>query len=288
MKRSLVSVATLSLGALALVGCPEDPKPDPSKTSGATKPPATTAPPATTGSAGPTKPAGGGGEDKFGKGVIKGVVTFAGAAPEMKVPKKRKDAEFCKDTEVKYNAVLVKDGKLKDVYVGVASGQLKGSYEATKPATVDQKACMYEPRMQGQVAEGELLVKNSDPASHNVNTWLGASSLFNQAQTKGAADIKKTLSEPGVYRLQCDMHSWMRAFVVVSDNPFHAVSGDDGAFNIEKVPDGKHKVMAWHSQYGKKEQEVEVKGGATVEVKFEFSDKDAEPAENKGELNDLF
>ena len=77
------------------------------------------------------------------------------------------------------------------------------------------------------------------------------------------------------------------AFAIVSDNPFYAVSGEDGSFKIEKVPDGKYKVMAWHSQYGKKEQEIEVKGGE-VKVEFKYDGTEAEPDDNKGELNGLW
>ena len=205
----------------------------------------------------------------------------------MKVPKKRAEAEFCKDEEIKYNAVIVNDGMLKDVLVAIDNGQLEGDYEADKPATLDQKGCMYEPRILGLMPEQEIMIKNSDPTLHNVNAAQGATTLFNTAQPKGAPDLKKSFEEPGVYKFKCDVHSWMRAFAVTVDNPFHGVTGDDGTVSIAKVPDGKYKVMAWHSQYGKKTQEAEVKGGE-VEVAFEFDGTEEAPAENKGELDDLF
>ena len=146
---------------------------------------------------------------------------------------------------------------------------------------------MYEPRILGLMPEQEIMIKNSDPTLHNVNAAQGATTLFNTAQPKGAPDLKKSFEEPGVYKFKCDVHSWMRAFAVTVDNPFHGVTGDDGTVSIAKVPDGKYKVMAWHSQYGKKTQEAEVKGGE-VEVAFEFDGTEEAPAENKGELDDLF
>jgi plastocyanin len=286
--RSIVSIAALSLVTTAfLTGCPSDGGKGDSGKSGAgktpTAKPAGSTKPASTG----TGAAAGGGAAKFGKGVIKGTVTFTGEAPEMKVPKKRGEAEFCKDTEVKYNAVVVADGKLKDVFVAIADEQLKGEYEAEGSANVNQTACMYEPRVQGVLTEQDLLIKNSDPTLHNVNAGSGANTLFNTAQPKGAPDLKKSFEETGIFRLKCDVHSWMRAFVIATDNPFNAVSGDDGAFSIAKVPDGKYKLVAWHSQFGKKEKEAEVKGGE-ITVDFEFDGTEDEPAENKGELKDLF
>jgi plastocyanin len=290
--RSLVSMAALAVAAAAFVtGCPGDEPQGGGPKSGPTGGPkgpagkgtgtAATAPSAT---AGPTKPTGGG-EAKFGTGVVKGVVKFSGTAPEMKTPKKRKEADFCKDTDVKYNAVLVKDGKLKDVFVAIQG--LAGDYKAEKPAVVDQKNCMYEPRIQGVLVGQDVNIKNSDATAHNINASLGAQTLFNQGQGKGAADVTKSIEEPGVVRLKCDMHSWMRAFAVAVENPFYAVSGEDGSYKIEKVPDGKYKLYAWHSQYGRQEKDVEVKAGE-VTVDFEYKGTEAEPAENQGELNDLF
>lgn len=286
--RSMVSVVTVALASAALLtGCPSE---GGGKAGGAAtgkKPTATTTGAAKPTASGATKTTGGGSDAAFGKGVIKATVKFTGEAPEMKVPKKRGEAEFCKDEELKFNAVVVNDGKFQDVYVGIADGQLKGEYEADKPASLDQKGCMYAPRIMALMPEQEIMIKNSDPTLHNVNASTGSSTLFNTAQPKGAPDLKKSFEETGVYKFKCDVHSWMRAFAVTSDNPFHGVSGADGTVNIEKVPDGKYKVMAWHSQYGAKEKEVEVKGGE-VTVDFEFDGTEEEPAENKGELNDLF
>jgi plastocyanin len=286
--RSIVSIATVALAAAALAGCPSDDQGGGKPTGSPGPKPAGSTKPASTGtaSAAPTGDSAGG-DAAYGKGVIKGVVSFSGEAPAMKVPKKRATADFCKDKQVNHNAVMVKDGKLKDVFVGIDNGQLKGQYEADKPATVDQKDCMYEPRMAGLLVGQEVQVKNSDATMHNVNAGRGTDTLFNQGQPKDSPAITKTFDEPGLVRFQCDVHSWMRSFAMVMDNPFFAISGEDGSFKIEKVPDGKYKVVAWHSQFGKKEQEIEVKGGE-VEVKFEFDGTEEEPAENKGELNDLF
>src|SRR5262245_34717948 len=94
---SLAAFATLALAAG--VGCPEEDKGPPTgpssrpstrattaSTAAATGTGAATGKPATTGEA--AAPSG-------ATGTVKGVVNFAGKAPEMKVPAKRKDAEFC-------------------------------------------------------------------------------------------------------------------------------------------------------------------------------------------------
>lgn len=288
MHRQLASLAAIALTTLVLgVGCGED-KPAsgsaPAKTATA-KPTtaATTSSPATTSAA--AAPA------KEGNATIKGVVAFSGKAPEMKVPAKRKDADVCKSKEVKYNAVLVKDGKLKDVLVRIAPGGVAGNWKAPdKHAEIDQVDCMYAPRMQGVVAGQTIDIKNGDQTLHNVHTYKGSESLFNQAQPKGAAAISKEVpDEASVMKFTCDVHPWMRGFVVVTDHPFFAVSGEDGSFKIEKVPAGKYTVEAWHSQYGLlKKENVEVKDSGEVTVDFDYKGTEAEPAENKGELTGLW
>lgn len=287
--RSLLSVTTVSLASLVLLtGCPDDK--GAAGTAGSANKPTAGTPPASTGTtAGSTKPtANPGGGEAYGKGVISGTVKFTGEEPlPMEVPKKRKDAEFCKDSEVKHNALMVKDGNVQDVWVGIWNEQLKGDYEASEAVKIDQKNCVYEPRLSGLMPGQEFEISNSDPTMHNVKATLGTKPIFNSGQPKGAPVIKKSFEDAGVYRFQCDVHPWMRAFAVVTDNPFHAVTGEDGTFKIEKVPAGKYKIVAWHSFMGKKEADLEVKDGDNT-IEFKFDGSESEPEENKGELDDLF
>src|SRR5690242_13318784 len=107
-RRDLASLAALASLALTIgVGCPEEPKPTPVTKPAAASTAAHTADVKT----GDVKAApAGGSEGKMGTATIKGVVNFTGKAPEMKVPKKRKDAEVCKAKDVKYNAVVADKG----------------------------------------------------------------------------------------------------------------------------------------------------------------------------------
>ncbi len=289
MHRQLASLAAVALTSLVLgIGCGGDEK------SGSGSAPAkpTTAKPAVTATAtAPATSTAAAAPAKEGNSTIKGAVSFSGKAPEMKVPAKRKDADFCKTKEVKYNAVIVNGGKLQDVLVRITPGGVPGNWKAPeKHAEIDQADCMYAPRIQGVVAGQSLDIKNGDQTLHNVHTYKGTESLFNQAQPKGAAAItKETPDEASVMKFTCDVHPWMRGFVVVTDHPFFAVSGADGSFKIEKVPAGKYTVEAWHTQFGLlKKEAVEVKEGGEVAVDFEYKGTEAEPAENKGELTGLW
>ena len=283
-RRELVSLAALALTALTIgVGCPEEPKPTPAAPSG--KPTVAAAPSAKPSAAPSAAPA----AAAMGTATIKAVVNFTGKAPEMKVPVKRKDAEFCKGKEVKYNAVIVNGGKLQDVLVRIENGGVKGKFDVPKtPAIVDQIDCMYSPRLQGIIAGQELSIKNSDGTLHNVHTYKGTESWFNQAQPKGAEAVSKEIEDSGVVKFSCDVHPWMRGFVVATDHPFFAVSGADGVATIQKVPAGKYKVEAWHPFYGSKTIEVDVADGKAVDATFTFDGTEKNPPENQDELKGLW
>jgi plastocyanin len=284
-------MAALATLALTIgVGCPDEPKPGPApKPTGAATTAKPTATATATASAKPDENKGGG-EGKMGTATIKGVVNFTGKAPEMKVPKKRKDAEFCKTKDVKYNAVVADKGKLQDVFVRIANDAIKGDYKAPSAhAEINQVDCMYAPRIQGVVAGQTIDIKNSDGTLHNVHTYKGAESWFNKPQIKGSAAIPQELpEEPKVIKFTCDVHPWMRGFVVVNSHPFFAVSGADGSFSIQKVPAGEYKVEAWHATYGLKTATAKVEDGKTVELTFSYDGTEKEPDENKDEMKDLF
>ena len=109
---------------------------------------------------------------KGGELAITGSVKYTGEKFEMEVPPKRKKAEFCKDKELKHNGVIFagKD-KLQDVFVAIADGQVKGD---PKPgATIEQKDCMFVPRIMGAQPKQEITFKNSDPIGYKIKASKG-------------------------------------------------------------------------------------------------------------------
>lgn len=225
-------------------------------------------------------------EGKFGNAILKGVVTFSGKVPEMMVPKKRKDAELCKDKDVKSDAVVVTKGKLKDTLVRIAPDAFKASYPApAKHAEIDQIDCVYRPRLQGVVAGQGIDIKNSDGVLHNVHSYQGRATWFNIPQPKGASPLAKEAPEDTkVLKFACDIHPWMRAFVVVSPHPFFAVTGTDGVYQIEKIPPGDYTIEAWSPTYGLKTGKAKLEDGKTAEIGFTYDGTEPPPDENRDEL----
>ena len=63
----------------------------------------------------------------------------------------------------------------------------------------------------------------------------------------------------------------MSAYIVALENPFFAVSGEDGSFSISNLPPGEYTLVAWHEQLGSKEIPVKVEAGKPTEVKVSFT-----------------
>ena len=202
---------------------------------------------------------------------LKAVVKFTGAAPVMGKLKREADP-FCAKTPMTDQEVLVNpNGTLKNVVVRVIKG---AAPQATPPANpvsvmIDQENCMYSPRVIAGVANQKLVIHNADPVMHNVHSYQGTATAFNQAQMKGSKDIEKTVAA-GVTKMKCDVHPWMTGYVVGNDNPYICVTGATGDCNLANLPAGTYTVEAWHEKYGTKTADVTVAAGA-ANVEFSFS-----------------
>ena len=48
----------------------------------------------------------------------------------------------------------------------------------------------------------------------------------------------------------CDMHPWMLAYWLVTDNPYFAITDAEGRFRIDNLPEGEHTFTVWHERSG--------------------------------------
>jgi plastocyanin len=162
------------------------------------------------------------------------------------------------------------DGSLANVFVS-----LQGTFPPTpvpsEPVAIDQRACVYVPRVVGARVGQTLQVRNSDALLHNVHSASTHGNDFNLSQpTAGMGHRLSLRHAEKMLRITCDVHSWMTAFVGVVDHPYFATSGAGGSFTITNVPVGAHTIQAWHERFGVVTQTVKVAEGATSTVEFTY------------------
>jgi plastocyanin len=208
-------------------------------------------------------------------GALKGTVTLKGKAPESKELNMKSDPFCAKQGARKEEEVMVgSGGALKNVVVRIAKGVTNAPPAPAKEAVLDQVGCMYTPRVVAVQGGQPVHIKNSDQTLHNVHTYKGPATLFNQAQPQGMPPLKKKFPTPGdVIKFKCDVHPWMTAYVLVTDNPYFQVTGENGQFDIANIPPGKYTVEAWHEKLGTQTKDITVADGKPVELKIEFAAK---------------
>jgi hypothetical protein len=137
--------------------------------------------------------------------------------------------------------------------------------------SITQRNCEFVPHLI-VAKKGDLLkVFSEDPVLHSVQAVdADHQSLFNLAMPDASSKNQVTLSDKGVWDLQCNAgHRWMKAHLVVVDNPYWVLTAKDGSYRIEGVPPGEYTLNVWHDLYGLQKQKVTV-GAGTVTASTAF------------------
>ena len=205
-------------------------------------------------------------------GTISGRVVFVGDAPALKKVKVTKDGEKC-GTEVTVEDLIVgADKGIQNAVVGVVG--LKGApAKPANPPTVDQRGCVFHPHVLIAPVGVGVDILNNDGILHNFHTASTKNSPMNRAQPGFRKKMTETFAQPEIIKVSCDAHSWMSAWLVITDHPYIDATDGSGAFKINDVPPGNHTVEVWHETLGKVTKTVAVKAGEEAKVTIELSKK---------------
>ncbi len=171
------------------------------------------------------------------------------------------------------------DRGVADVVVRIAGADGAPRRAADGEVVLDQKGCVFRPHVVIVAPGQDLVVRNSDPVLHNFRTLARKNRTINRAQVKGKED-RLRFSEPEIIPVECDVHYWMSAVVVVAEDAWTAVTAADGTFRLPDVPPGAYDVELWHQRLGTQTLHVEV-GESGGRVDFEWPAPPA-PAEGPG------
>jgi hypothetical protein len=208
-------------------------------------------------------------------GTIQGVVRLSGPAPALAPLKTTKNQDYCGLTIPNPLYQASKDGGLRNVEVFIKRID-RGKPNPAGAVTLTNNRCMFLPRVQGASIGQSLKITSSDPILHNTHPQIAETNatIYNIALPyKGFAVIKTLPPTPGLIRVKCDAHEWMRAWIWEFEHPYHATTDAGGYFKIEDVPPGTYAVVAWHEDMGQQEASVTVTAGKPATVDFRFAPK---------------
>lgn len=234
-------------------------------------------------------------------GRIQGKVTITGGKPRpmafnlVTIP----DPVFCGKISTGTGWRLVEDfiigpdQGLKDVVVFLHEVDKGKPFDMPK-VRIEAKDCDFIPFVNVLRNKDEITVVNMDPVEHDIQAYetaraRGARVLFNRPlpmnpyhemagmfgkeYLPGEPMVEKIQLRKGrnVFVMQCGFHPYMFSWGLVLDNPYYAITPEDGTFEISDIPPGEYRLTAWHA--GMKEyleQMVTVTPGNVTSVDFKY------------------
>ena len=197
-------------------------------------------------------------------GSITGIVTMDNP-PTSSTLEVNADQAVCGETLPDEEIIADAAGHVANAVVRVAGVPWPAN---VTPPTINNAGCQFVPHVQIAPTRSQLEITSEDDTLHSTHSYDDRSRTgFNIAMPFAGLTVTRPLRRPGVVRVECDSHAWMRGWIVVS-NDLGAVSGVDGSFTIEGVPPGTHELSIWHERLGGQAQIVTVIAGETTEVQF--------------------
>ncbi len=203
--------------------------------------------------------------DPTGWATLSGTFKINGAVPPNPALKIDKDQAVCAPggKQVLDDVVIVGEGGvLENVLVYISSkipadnpAWIHESYAAARGAEVifDQKQCIFLSRLGAMWSTQRLKVLNSDPVGHNTNlsSVRGAKAANISVPANSEVFYDPGAASPAPFPVSCSIHPWMKASLMVCDNPYFGVTDANGAFTIANVPAGVElEFRVWHEKAG--------------------------------------
>ena len=208
-----------------------------------------------------------------GMGTIVGHIRYMGPTPVNPIIRMGADPRCNKlyvgKRPTAQTFVVAADGGMANVFVNV-DGSFPNTPLPSTPVVIDQKDCMYQPRVVGARVGQTLQLKNGDDTGHNLHALSVAGNDFNTSQPTKGMVFEFKLKANEMLHIKCDIHAWMNSYVGIVDNSYFAATGTDGSFTIANVPAGKQTIRAWHEAMGPQTQTVDVQAGKTTTVDFSY------------------
>jgi hypothetical protein len=193
-----------------------------------------------------------------------------------------KDAAVCAAQDVPDESLVV-DAKTKGVanvviYLRRKPDMVHEKFNKPEAVSVlyDQKGCKFIPHVAILQTNQQLQVVSGDGVAHNTRGNPLRNQGFNfiiAPNDREGIKVPLKAAENLPVSIGCDIHPWMRGWLLVVDHPYAAVTDAEGNFEITDLPPGEHEFRGWQELVGyvapaagEKSFKVKVTAGQTTEV----------------------
>lgn len=145
--------------------------------------------------------------------------------------------------------------------------KVSGKYPAPKKhVQLDQKYLQFTRRVLPLLKGTTVDFTNHDPVYHNVfsNSQINKLEL-GRKKNGDTVSVKMDKAEIPV-KVYCEIHSSMRAYILVLENPYFATVEPDQTFEIAGIPPGTYTLTAWHDFWAPVQMKVKIKKGKTTKA----------------------
>lgn len=201
-------------------------------------------------------------------GTVRGRIILHGSPPPPRMLTVDEDMEVCGDDRPSEELVVSDTGGIKNAVLSIDDIQSGKAWSLPDEFVYHQEKCKFNPRVLLIKPKASGVVLNNDPVGHNFHTISrGIYNINKKMKSESRITVAKNkIRRPGVIRVKCDIHSWMKGWWIVARTPYTVLSDENGNFSITDIPPGIYTFKTWHEKLGETEQTVVIKAGETTET----------------------
>lgn len=169
--------------------------------------------------------------------------------------------------------LVAQDGGLINAVIYVATPSIAVHPElaanAKSQVTMTLKNYRVQPRgVPVWVGRQSVLFENREGFGINLNVQpLGDQAINPLLRPGESASFNPACQQTVPVPVGCNIHSWLRGYIVPRENPYVAVTDAKGTFKLAKLPAQLLEFQLWHEKFGYLDTPQQPKGRFTRQIK---------------------
>ena len=135
------------------------------------------------------------------------------------------------------------------------------------PQVINQVNRTFVPNLLPVLVGTEVTFPNNDRVYHNAFSYSKPKRFDLGRYAKGKTR-SVIFDNPGIVRVFCEIHTNMRAVIVVLENPFFTVVTSGRPYRLSDVPPGDYTIHVWHKYQDPQDRPLSIEEGDTITVDF--------------------